>query len=172
MTATEATILNADTGLGAVPWYLRRMRLSRPLWRIAMKAVSSTHTAVYRASGGRVAGEAGNLPVLLLTTIGRKTGKQRTTPLLFVRDGDDLVVVASNGGRDWFPAWWLNLQRDPAAVVQIGRERRAVAASEADPERRARLWPEFTGPYPGYLKYEARTAREIPVVILHPSRAG
>ena len=133
-----------------------------------MRTASVVHAAVYRASGGRVAGEAGNLPVLLLTTTGRKTGKQRTAPLLFVRDGEDVVVVASNGGMDWFPAWWLNLQQHPAAVIEIGRERRDVAASEADPERRARLWPEFTGPYPGYLKYEARTAREIPLVVLHP----
>lgn len=134
-----------------------------------MRTASGVHTAVYRASEGRVAGEAGNLPVLLLTTIGRKTGKQRTTPLLFIRDGDDLVVVASNGGMDWFPAWWLNLQQHPAAVIEIGRERRGVTARKADPERRARLWPEFTGHYPGYLEYEARTAREIPLVILSPN---
>ncbi|HUK45493.1 MAG TPA: nitroreductase family deazaflavin-dependent oxidoreductase [Gaiellaceae bacterium] len=134
-----------------------------------MRTASGVHTVVYRASGGRVAGEAGNLPVLLLTTTGRKTGKQRTTPLLFIRDGDDLVVVASNGGMDWFPAWWLNVQQHPAAVIEIGRERRDVTARKADPERRARLWPEFTGPYPDYLKYEARTTREIPLVILHPN---
>ena len=88
-----------------------------------MRTASGVHTAVYRASGGRVAGEAGNLPVLLLTTTGRRTGKQRTAPLLFVRDGDDLVVVASNGGMDWFPAWWLNLQQHSFAVIEIGRER-------------------------------------------------
>ena len=134
-----------------------------------MRTASGVHTAVYRASGGRVAGEAANLPVLLLTTTGRKTGKQRTAPLLFIRDGDDLVVVASNGGMDWFPAWWLNLQQHSAAVIEIGRERRDVTARKADPEQRARLWPEFTRPYPGYLKYEARTAREIPLVILHPN---
>jgi deazaflavin-dependent oxidoreductase (nitroreductase family) len=115
-----------------------------------------------------VAGEVANLPVLLLTTTGRKTGRKRTTPLLFVRDGDDLVVVASNGGMDWFPAWWLNLQQHAAAVIELGRERRDVTASKAGPERRARLWPAFAGPYPGYLEYEARTAREIPLVILHP----
>jgi deazaflavin-dependent oxidoreductase (nitroreductase family) len=134
-----------------------------------MRTASGVHTAVYRASGGRVAGEAGNLPVLLLTTTGRRTGKQRTAPLLFIRDGDDLVVVASNGGMDWFPAWWLNLQQHSAAVIEIGRDRRDVTARKADPERRARLWPEFTRPYPGYLKYEARTTREIPLVILRPS---
>ncbi len=133
-----------------------------------MRAASRVHTAVYRATGGRVAGEVANLPVLLLTTTGRKTGRKRTTPLLFVRDGDDLVVVASNGGMDWFPAWWLNLQQHAAAVIELGRERRDVTASKAGPERRARLWPAFTGPYPGYLEYEARTAREIPLVILHP----
>jgi F420H(2)-dependent quinone reductase len=135
-----------------------------------MRTASAVHIAVYRASGGRVAGVAGNLPVLLLTTTGRKTGKQRTTPLVFVRDRDDLVVVASNGGMDWFPAWWLNLRHEPAAVIELGRERRAVTAGKADQERRARLWPEFTARYPGYLRYEARTLREIPLVILHPKR--
>jgi deazaflavin-dependent oxidoreductase (nitroreductase family) len=134
-----------------------------------MRGVSGVHTTVYRVSGGRIAGEAGNLPVLLLTTTGRKTGKRRTAPLLFVRDGDDLVVVASNGGMDWFPGWWLNLQQHAAAEVEIGRERRDVIAQKADPARRERLWPEFTGPYPGYLRYDSRTAREIPLVILHPS---
>ena len=102
----------------------------------------------------------------------RKTGKRRTTPLLFIRDGDDLVVVASNGGMDWSPGWWINLQQHPAAVIEIGQERHDVTASKAGAERRARLWPEFTGPYPGYLKYEARTAREIPLVILHPSSSA
>jgi F420H(2)-dependent quinone reductase len=134
-----------------------------------MRTAGGVHTAVYRASGGRLAGEARNLPVLLLTTTGRKTGKQRTVPLLFIRDGDDLVVVASNGGMDWFPAWWLNLQQRPAAVVEIGRERRDVTAGKAGLARRARLWPEFTGRYPGYLEYEGRTPREIPLVILHPN---
>ena len=147
-------------------------RLRRPLWRLGLGVASRVHTAAYRASGGRIGGEAGNLPVLLLTTTGRKSGKQRTTPLLFVRDGADVVVVASNGGMDWFPAWWLNLQQLPAAEVQIGRERRDVTATKAGPEQRARLWPGFTGPYPGYLRYEARTAREIPVVILHPRHRG
>jgi F420H(2)-dependent quinone reductase len=137
-----------------------------------MRTVSGVHTAIYRAGGGRIAGEAGSLPVLLLTTTGRRTGKQRTTPLLFVRDGDDVVVVASNGGMDWFPAWWLNLQQHPVAVIEIGRERRTVTASKACPERRARLWPEFTRSYRGYLKYEARTAREIPLVILSRRSAG
>jgi F420H(2)-dependent quinone reductase len=134
-----------------------------------MRTASGVHTAVYRASGGRVAGELGNLPVLLLTTTGRKTGKKRTTPFLFILDGEDVAVVASNGGMDWFPAWWLNLQQHPDGVIEIGRERRHVTARKADSERRARLWPEFTGPYPDYLKYEARTAREIAIVILHPN---
>ena len=104
-----------------------------------MRAVSRFHTAVYRASGGRVAGEAGNLPVLLLTTTGRRTGKQRTAPLLFVRDGDDLVVVASNGGMDWFPAWWLNLQHHSAAVIEIGRERRDLTRPPLHTEEKQQL---------------------------------
>ena len=138
------------------------------VWRLAMRTASTLHSAVYRVSGGRLAGQAMGLPVLLLTTTGRRTGRRRTVPLLYVRDGADVVVVASNGGMDWFPAWWLNLERHPAAVIQLGRERRQVNAAKADAERRARLWPEFTRPYPSYLKYEARTTRELPLVILSP----
>ena len=113
-----------------------------------MRLAGALHTAVYRLSGGRVAGTVRNLPVLLLTTTGRKTGKQRTAPLFFVRDGDAVVVVASNGGMDWPPAWWLNLQQDPAAVVEIGRVRHDVTAGKASRDQRRRLWPAFTGPYP------------------------
>jgi F420H(2)-dependent quinone reductase len=134
-----------------------------------LKIASGLHRAVYRATGGRIGGTTAGLPVLLLTTTGRKTGKQRTTPLLFVRQGGDVVVVASNGGMDWYPAWWLNLQQQPAAAIEIGRERLPVIARKAGPEERARLWPEFTRPYPGYLAYEARTEREIPLVILPPT---
>ena len=136
------------------------------LRRIFLKTVGAVHGAVYRASSGRVAGSIQGVPVLLLTTKGRKSGKRRVTPLLFVRDGDRIVVVASNGGSDRHPAWWLNISADPAVEVEIGRTRTAMTAREASAEERARLWPEFTSRYAGYLKYEARTAREIPVVVL------
>jgi deazaflavin-dependent oxidoreductase (nitroreductase family) len=108
------------------------------------------------------------MPVLLLTTTGRRSGKLRTTPLLYVRDGEAIVVVASNGGSDSFPAWWLNLQSKPQAEVEIRGTRTRVTARKASSAERARLWPKFTSGYPGYAKYATKTAREIPVVILEP----
>lgn len=135
-----------------------------------MKTMSATHRAVYRASGGRIAGSIRGVPVLLLTTKGRKSGKRRVTPLLYVADGDRIVVVASNGGSDRSPAWWLNISSDPAVEVETGRRKMAMTARAASTEERARLWPEFTSRYAGYAKYAERTAREIPVVVLTPLR--
>ena len=133
-----------------------------------MKTVSGTHSALYRASGGRIGGRMLGMPVLLLITHGRRSGKSRTIPLLYVRDGDSIVVVASNGGSDYVPAWWLNLRSNPDAEVEIGRGRTRVTARKASPDERARLWPEFTSRFSGYAKYATRTVREIPVVILEP----
>jgi deazaflavin-dependent oxidoreductase (nitroreductase family) len=113
-------------------------------------------------------GRVWNLPILLLTTTGRKSGVSRTTPLCYLIDGDDLVVVASNGGMDWFPDWWLNLQNDPQATVEIGRSRRTVVARAATPDERERLWATLTAIAPGYLEYERRTSRQIPLGILQP----
>jgi len=109
------------------------------------------------------------MPVLLLTTTGRKSGKPRTTPLTFFHDGDDLVVIASNGGSDRAPDWWLNLQHDPHAVVEIGGNERNVTARAARPEQRERLWVEITATFSGYAKYQQMTERPIPVVLLSPS---
>jgi deazaflavin-dependent oxidoreductase (nitroreductase family) len=133
-----------------------------------MKSVSGIHTALYRASGGRIGRGFQGMPVLLLTTTGRRSGKPRTTPLLFIRENDAFVVVGSNGGSDSTPAWWLNLLSDKNAEVEIGRARTRVAARKASPEERVRLWAAFTSGYPGYAKYATRTAREIPVVLLEP----
>jgi deazaflavin-dependent oxidoreductase (nitroreductase family) len=136
--------------------------------RAFMKTIGAAHKALYRATGGRFGGRVQGMQVLLLTTKGRRSGKSRTSPLLFLRDRDALVVVASNGGSDYVPAWWLNLQSNPDAEIEIGREHSWVVAREASPDERARLWPEFTSHYGGYATYATRTAREIPVVILEP----
>ena len=134
--------------------------------RSATRYLGALHRLLYRLSGGRVGGRLWNLPVVLLTTTGRKTGKPRTVPLCSLRDGDDVVVIASYGGLDQPPAWWLNLEANPQAEVQDGRARRHVVARTASPDERARLWAEVTARAPGYLEYERRTTREIPVVIL------
>jgi deazaflavin-dependent oxidoreductase (nitroreductase family) len=141
----------------------------KQLFRTALKLMSRVHRRLYRLSGGRAVGRVWDLSILLLTTTGRKTGTPRTTPLCYFPDGDDLVVVASNGGMDWFPAWWLNLMSEPHATVEIGRTRRAVVARQASPQERERLWATLTAIAPGYLEYERRTRREIPLGILQPA---
>jgi len=107
--------------------------------------------------------------VLLLTTTGRKSGKRRTTPLLYLEDAGRYVVVASVGGAPTHPAWYLNLRSDPSATIRIGRRELAVGAETAAPEERARLWARATQMYPQYDDYQAKTSREIPVVILTPA---
>jgi len=131
-----------------------------------VRLVSAAHSFWYRLTGGRVGGKVSGAPVLLLTTTGRKSGKRRTTPLLYLRDGETIVIVASNGGRDVHPAWWLNLQTNPEADVQLGKARSPLIASKASAEERARLWPLLVEMYPGYGDYQKRTKRQIPVVIL------
>lgn len=109
-----------------------------------------------------------NCPVLLLTTTGRRTNKQRTLPLLYLEDGNDLVLVASNGGATRHPTWWLNLQSNPEAQIQVRGTKQRVRAERATAEEKRRLWPSLVAMYPGYKKYQEITNRDIPVVILHP----
>ena len=133
-----------------------------------MKSISGAHVALYKASGGRIGGRIKGMPVLFLITTGRRSGKRRTVPLLYIRDGEAIVVVASNGGSGYVPAWWLNLRASPEAEVEIGRGRTRIRAREASPAEHARLWPEFTSRVSAYAEYANRTAREIPVVMLEP----
>ena len=109
-------------------------------------------------------------PVLLLHHVGRRSGEERVTPLLYMPDGDDLVIVASMGGTPKHPAWFFNLREGPDTEVEVGRERRQVRARIATPGERERLWPRLVDAYPAFASYQARTEREIPVVIL--SRPG
>ena len=133
------------------------------------KRTGRVHAWLYRVTGGRVGHRAGGLSNLLLTTTGRKSGTSRTVPLTYMADGERWVLVASNGGADRDPAWWLNLERDPRATVQVGSQTVSVTARRADPAERARLWPQLKAMNPFYAAYEQITAREIPVVILEPA---
>jgi deazaflavin-dependent oxidoreductase (nitroreductase family) len=127
------------------------------------------NVALYRLSGGRLGNNVKGAPVLLLDHVGRKSGKRRTAPLLHLIDGDNVVIVASRGGSDAMPAWFFNLQANPATTIQIGKQRRQVTAREASREEKAALWPRLVEMYPDYAVYQSRTAREIPVVILSPA---
>jgi F420H(2)-dependent quinone reductase len=124
---------------------------------------------LYRTSGGRIANRMGKAPIMLLTTTGFKSGTKRTNPVLYVVDGKDLATVASAGGAERNPAWFVNLMHDPEAIVTIKREKRKVRARKASPEERKRLWALLTAVYPTYDSYAKKTKREIPVVILSPA---
>jgi len=140
-------------------------RLASPL----IRAVSAANTWVYRLSGGRVGGRfRGGAPVLLLTTVGRKSGRPRTAPLLYLQDGENVVIVASKGGMSHHPVWYLNLEADPDVKVQIGSDRRRMRARRASDEEKAKLWPRLVAMYRDYDDYQARTDRNIPVVVLEP----
>lgn len=135
-----------------------------------VRLLGRLHVRLYRLTGGRLVGRIVKSPVLLLTTIGRRSGRRRTTPLLYVRDGEQLAIVASFGGHPTHPVWYLNLTANPEVRVQIGRERFAMTARTANGEERERLWRQFVEMYAGYARYKARTSREIPIVLLerHP----
>jgi deazaflavin-dependent oxidoreductase (nitroreductase family) len=134
-----------------------------------LKLVSRVHVALYRASGGRIGGRFKAAPVLLLTTTGRKTGKRRTTPLLYAEDAGRYVIIASVGGAPKHPGWYLNLGGNADATIQVGSREFAVRAETASPDERARLWTLMARMYSGYDAYQAKTSREIPVVILTPA---
>jgi deazaflavin-dependent oxidoreductase (nitroreductase family) len=152
-----------EDGAGA-----RRVRGSVEMRGWVIRGLSKAHVTVYRMTRGRVLGSVAGMPVLLLTTAGRRSGKARTTPLTFLRDGTDLVVIASNGGADRPPDWSLNLQQTPRAVVRIGTDKLVVTARPASEQERERLWVVITATYAGYARYQERTTRRIPVVLLTP----
>ena len=121
---------------------------------------------MYRLTGGAVGGTIGSNPVLLLTTTGRRSGATRTVPVSYFQDGDNIVLVASNGGADRHPAWYLNITAHPAVEIQIKRQLRSVTATVASPEERARIFADVVARSPGYGKYQRRTTRTIPIVLL------
>jgi deazaflavin-dependent oxidoreductase (nitroreductase family) len=140
--------------------------------RLALKLGSGAHAGVYRATGGKLFGHMGKSPILLLNTIGRKTGRKRTSPLLYVMDGEDFVVIASKGGAATHPAWYVNLMANPEATVEIGDRVVQVEAEEADPEDKTRLWQKMVEMYPAYDAYQEKTEREIPLLVLRPVEKG
>jgi deazaflavin-dependent oxidoreductase (nitroreductase family) len=117
--------------------------------------------------GGRFVDSVGlGRKVLLLTTTGRKSGLERTTPLVYMPLGDDVIVYPSNGGQEPSPAWWLNLQAEPVAIIQIGKERRQVRARAATESEYEELWPKAADYNPHWRSYKVTVARAIPLVLL------
>ena len=140
--------------------------------RMVQRWLTGTHVFWYRMTGGRIGGRFGRLNMLLLTTTGRKSGRPWTTPLTYLADGDEMVLVASNGGSPGHPAWYLNLRANPQVRVEVPRRTMTVKARTASAEEKARLWPMVVDLYSGYADYQRRTKREIPLVILGPEGGG
>lgn len=138
---------------------------------IAARVVTELHRTILRATGGRVGSSGFGMPVLQLTAIGRKSGAPRTIVLTSpVQEGETLVIVASYGGDNRHPAWFLNLRDNPDVEVEMRGRKRAMRARVASPDERTALWPRVTAAYKGYAAYQRRTDREIPLVLLEPSR--
>lgn len=136
---------------------------------VVVKLMSVANTWAYRASGGRIGGRfLRGAPVLLLTTIGRKSGQPRTAPLLYLRDGERIVVVASKGGMSRHPLWYRNVEANPDVEVEIGTDKMPMRARRASEEEKSALWPKLVAMYRDFDDYQARTERNIPVVILTP----
>lgn len=137
--------------------------------RFTVQTMTGLNNVVYRLSHGRVAGHVpSGAPICLVTTVGRKTGRRRTVPLLYLPDGDNVVVVASKGGMSTHPAWYLNLQAEPRARIDLGGTQRAVLARSATDAERERLWPHLVAVYRFFDDYQERTERAIPLVVLEP----
>ncbi len=144
----------------------------------ALRWTGKFNIPLYRLSGGRIGGHVGDAPVLLLTTTGRKSGQQRTAPVVYMRDGETaagegangerLVVIGSNAGHSNEPAWSLNLKANPEAEVEVGRKHSQVRARIAAGEERAELWRKINDLFSGFDTYESRTDRDIAVFVLDP----
>ena len=135
---------------------------------LTLKAMNTVHRIILRISGGRLGWEAGNMPVLELTTTGRKSGKLRSVMLTSpIQEGESIVIVASRGGDDVHPAWYLNLVANPQVQVKLkGEPTKTMTARTATADERARLWPIVEQKYKGYAGYQQRTDREIPLIFL------
>ncbi|MGA5463048.1 nitroreductase family deazaflavin-dependent oxidoreductase [Mycobacterium sp. NPDC050041] len=134
----------------------------------AMKSFARGHIWVYRNTGGRLGSRLLWFPAALLTTTGRKSGLPRTTPTLYLRDGDKVVLPASFGGRATDPVWYLNLKENPKVQVQVGPQQREMTARDATDEERERYWRYLTKIYPPYRNYRDATDRVIPLVVCEP----
>lgn len=137
-----------------------------------LKSMNAVHRSLIALSGNRIGWRAGGMPVLKLTTTGRRSGEQRTVMLTSpLQEGNSWVIVASKGGDDDHPAWFLNLKSDPSVTIETAPGRVVSATARiANADERARMWPRITSVYANYAGYQRRTTREIPLVILEPDR--
>lgn len=137
---------------------------------VFIRWMTKANTVVYRATGGRVGGKfMRGAPVCLITTVGRRSGQKRTVALIYLQDGDDVILVASKGGMPHHPQWYLNMEANPDVEVEIGTTVTPMKARRASDEEKAAYWPKLVAIYPDYDDYQARTERNIPVMVLSPA---
>lgn len=147
------------------PFTATEERIARPVMRV----MSAVNTWIYRVSGGRIGGKwMYGAPILLLTTVGRKSGEKRTAPLLYIGDGERVVLVGSQGGMSRDPQWVRNIEANGDVEIEIGTRKQAMKARRGTAEEKARYWPDLCKMYPDYADYQARTVRDIPILILDP----
>jgi deazaflavin-dependent oxidoreductase (nitroreductase family) len=147
-------------------------RFSNSLGARGLRWMGRLNTPLYRLSGGRLMSRVNRAPVLLLTTTGRKSGQKRTAPVVYLADGENVVVINTNAGNARIPAWSLNLQANPDAEIEIGRKRTPVRARIAAGEERAELWRRHNEQYAGFDDYQEKLDREALVIVLEPRVAG
>ena len=135
--------------------------------RPAVRVFSALHVELYRLTGGKA--QVAKYPTMLLTTKGRRTGKRRTIPVIYLQDGSCFIIAAAYAGSDTNPTWWLNLQASGEAVIQIKRQTIPVRAQLATDAEKAALWPQLVAMYPYFTGYQERTQRPIPVIFLTPT---
>jgi deazaflavin-dependent oxidoreductase (nitroreductase family) len=143
-------------------------RLSMSMSAGTLKAIGKLNVPIYRLSRGRLMNKVGKAPVLLLTSTGRRSGQPRTAPVLYLKDGERVVVIGSNAGNERAPAWSYNLKAHPDAQIEIRAERRLVRARLAEGDERAELWQKMNEEYAGFADYDERTSRDISVFVLEP----
>jgi deazaflavin-dependent oxidoreductase (nitroreductase family) len=147
-------------------------RFSMGLSTKNFRRIGKLNKPVYRLSGGRIGGKVGRAPVLLLTTTGRKSGLERTAPVVYLADGDNVVIINTNAGHEKVPAWSLNLKAKPEAAVEIGRDKRTVIARVAEGAEREELWRKHNVQYSGFDEYDEKISRRPEVFVLEPATAG
>jgi deazaflavin-dependent oxidoreductase (nitroreductase family) len=142
--------------------------LNSPFFTFFLKWLGRANTWIYKRSNGKLGGTMQKAPVALLTTTGRKTGQPRVSPLLYLREGDRVILGASRVGSDKHPLWYLNLKANPEVSVQIKDEVLSLRTRDATTAERAEYWPKMVAMYPNFEDYQSWTDREIPIVVCEP----
>lgn len=140
--------------------------------KVMMKLFIGIHILMYKLSGGRLGSKMRGFEVLLLTTKGRKSGKERTVPLGFFREGDKMMIVGSNGGQDRHPGWYFNIKSNPTVTIQVEDKVLTAQAEEVSEAEYDQLWDKLVSEAPAYEAYREKTSRKIPLVLLNPQSAA